>query len=71
MIRFCIRSELHFSRHIGIYRSYGLYLYSREKLFLHIPDVFCERRQAQHFITLCNREQPELVHLTELIEDAL
>ena len=71
MITFCTRAELHIARHIGLYRSYGIFAFVRGQQILHIPDVFCERHKADEFVRLCNEEQPELIHLEELIEDTL
>ncbi len=71
MIVFRTRPELHIARHIGVYRSYGIFAFCHGKRVLHIPDVFCERHIADEFVNLCNAEQPELIHLEELIEDTL
>ncbi|MBE6763202.1 MAG: hypothetical protein E7553_02440 [Ruminococcaceae bacterium] len=71
MITYRISSEWHFGRELGLYHSFGLKVYLHRKLFLHIPDIFCRRRKAAAFARLCNREQPALVHLWDVIEDAL
>ncbi len=71
MITYRISTELHFERELGFYRSFGLKIYRRRKLFLHIPDVFCRRKKALSFARLCNREQPALIHLWDVIEDAI
>lgn len=71
MITFRTKREFHIARHIGLYRSYGIKVFLQGRLILHVPDVFCERQKALDFVRLCNAEQPEPIHLTELIEDAL
>ncbi len=71
VITFRTKPELHMARHLGIYRSYGIFVFLHRRLILHIPDVFCERDKADEFVRLCNAEQPELIHLEELIEDTL
>ena len=71
MITYRITPEWHFERELGFYRSFGLKVYQRHRLFLHIPDIFCRRRKAQAFAQLCNREQPALIHLWDVIEDEL
>ncbi len=71
MITYRIRFELHIKRGIGLYGAFGLYAYRCQRLLFHIPDVFCRKKQAVHFATLCNREQPAFIHLFDIIEDAL
>lgn len=71
MITYRIHPEWHFERELGLYHSFGLKIYRHRRLFLHIPDVFCRRRNAQDFVTLCNREQPALIHLWDVLEDAM
>ena len=63
--------ELHIHRELGLYIAFGLRAYHRRRLLIHIPDVFCRHRQAAEFAALCNREQPSLIHLWDVIEDAL
>lgn len=69
MITYRIKAELHIKREIGVYIAFGIYLYRKHNLMLHIPDVFCRRRQADCFAAVCNREQPALVHLWDILED--
>lgn len=71
MITYRIHPEWHFEKDLGVYRSFGLKMYKRRRLMLHIPDVFCRRQKAQDFARLCNREQPALIHLWDVIEDAI
>lgn len=71
MITYRISPELHIRRELGIYLAFGLKMYRRRKLFMHIPDVFCRRSKAVAFARLCNREQPALIHLWDVIEDAM
>ncbi len=63
--------ELHFHRELGVYMAFGLRAYYQRQLLIHIPDVFYHRQQAQDFARLCNREQPALIHLWDVIEDAM
>ena len=37
----------------------------------YIPDVFLSTETAQHFVEICNRLQLEIIHLREVIEDAI
>lgn len=36
-----------------------------------IPDIFFEKKQAEEFINLCNKEKLMIVHLWDVIEDVL
>ena len=38
---------------------------------VYIPDVFLSTETAQHFVEICNRLQLEIIHLREVIEDAI
>jgi len=71
LIRFSATTELHWHKHIGIYIAYGIRACRGRTQIFHIPDVFCRRSDADSFVCLCNREQPEFPHIQELIEDVL
>lgn len=71
IITYRISPELHFHREIGVYLTFGIRAYRRHRLLLHIPDVFCRHHQARAFAVICNREQPALLHLSDVIEDAI
>ncbi len=34
-------------------------------------DVFFDKAKAEHLVTLCNREKLSLIHLEDVVEDAL
>ncbi len=36
-----------------------------------IPDIFFEKRRAEEFIDLCNKEELMIVHLWDVIEDMI
>lgn len=69
MITYRIKAEWHIQKEIGLYRAFGICLYRHRQLLLHIPDVFCRKQQALRFAAVCNREQPALVHVLDVIED--
>ena len=36
-----------------------------------IPDVFFDRQEAEHFVSLCNRNGLSILHLQDVTEDQL
>ena len=54
------------------YVVYGIEAISHEgKILLSFPDVFFDRKKAEHFVELCNKACLSLIHLPCIIEDAL
>ena len=35
------------------------------------PDIFFDKQKAEHFVNLCNKNVLELIHLADVVEDAL
>lgn len=35
------------------------------------PDIFFDKQKAEEFVTLCNTEELELIHLADVIDDVL
>lgn len=60
---------------IGTYDSYGINVYvcvnDRNMFLMNVPDLFLDEHKALEFAKLCNEEQLELVHLSDVIEDIL
>lgn len=71
MIEYRIKSELHWSALLGLYTAFGIQAYRQNRLLLYVPDVFCHRRDAERLVELCNRLHLDVMHLKDVIEDAL
>ena len=60
---------------IGTYNSYGINVYvhvnDRNMFLMNVPDLFLDEQKALEFADLCNEQQLELVHLSDVIEDIL
>ncbi len=41
------------------------------KVLKSFSDVFFDKAKAEHLVTLCNREKLSLIHLEDVVEDAL
>lgn len=73
MIRFkVIEDRLHHSD-IGNYTAFGICAYHNKtgKHVLSISDVFLNRNDAEALVQRCNLHKLSLVHLADVIEDAI
>ncbi len=41
------------------------------KVIKSFSDVFFDKTKAEHLVTLCNKEKLSLIHLEDVVEDAL
>jgi len=71
VIEYRIKPELHISSLLGIYTAFGIQAYRQNRLLLYIPDVFCHRYDAERLVEMCNRLHLDVIHLKDVIEDAL
>ena len=44
---------------------------SKKKILSSFSDIFFNRQKAEVFVNLCNECKLELVHLTDVVEDAI
>ena len=60
---------------LGTYTAFAIRAYEekdgKQMIHSHISDVFLNKKEAEHFVELCNRLQLDIVHLPDVIEDAL
>lgn len=60
---------------VGMYRAFGICAYCEEKgekqIIAHIKDVFFDQTTAQRLVDICNRLKLDVVHLYDVVEDAL
>lgn len=71
MVTYHIQPELHLRKHLGLYIAFGIRATCCGRLMFYIPDIFLKRQNAKHFAVLCNREQPEWVHIRDILEDVI
>ena len=51
---------------------YGIdILSSSGKILKSIPDIFLNEKEAKKFVTLCNSEELDIIHVYDVIEDVL
>lgn len=57
----------------GRYVAYGIAvcLKSTNIILISISDVFLEKERAKRLVELCNKNNLELIHLKEVVEDAV
>lgn len=69
-----VQEEYH-DHDLGVYTAFGVCAYQiieqQQEQVAYIPDVFLSTETAQHFVEICNRLQLEIIHLREVIEDAI
>ena len=69
---YCMRKDIIHDEEKKEYVVYGIEVISHKgKLLLSFPDVFFDRKKAEHFVKLCNEAGLSLIHLPCAIEDAL
>ena len=60
---------------LGTYTAFAIRAYEekdgKQITLSHISDVFLNKAEAEHFVELCNRLQLDIIHLPDVIEDAL
>ena len=68
---FTLLSRVLHSEELGTYRSYGLQICFSDGTQLCLEDLSTDHRAVQRFAALCNRLQPEPIHLEDILEDFL
>ena len=63
--------EFVFSNDIGYYRTFGLKVFDNGVLYTSVPDISADENVVSHLAQLCMDEQPDPVHLYDVIEDFL
>lgn len=54
------------------YTVYGIEAVDyRGKVLLSFSDIFFDKQKAKHFVNLCNKNDLELIHLADVVEDVL
>ncbi len=53
------------------YTAYGIDVFKNNQVIKSYPDLFIDCNKAQNFVHLLNSEKLELVHLEDVLEDAL
>lgn len=54
------------------YIVYGIEAVSSTWIVLQsFPDIFFSKHKAEHLVDLCNKDKLDLVHLLDVVEDAL
>lgn len=69
---YCVRTDKILDE-CGIpYTVYGIdAINDRNDLLVSVPDIFFDSQKATAFVSLCNRLEVSLVHLSDVIEDIL
>lgn len=73
MIKYKVIKENFKSCELGKYTSYGIFAYSEEvhSALKFYPDVFLNKASAEQLVNLCNNNSLDIVHLIDVIEDAI
>jgi len=75
MIIYRTKEEMLYHPEIGFYTAFGVAAFretdGQKKLVEYVSDVFLEKEEAENFVVLCNELGLELIHLCDVIEDAI
>ena len=59
------------SNELGTYVTYGIRIYQNGILIRQIPDVSPQKKHVMTLIRRCNQEQPDLIHVNDVVADFL
>ena len=69
---YCMRKDTIHDEDGKRYTVYGIEaVNSKGKILESFPDIFFDRQEAKRFVNLCNENDLELIHLADVVEDAL
>ena len=68
-----LRRDKLFCEDAGNYISYGMDIYNSktEKLIRSIKDICLKKEHLETLICKCNKLQPDIIHIDDIIEDFL
>ncbi len=68
-----LRRDKLFCEDAGNYISYGMDIYNTQtqKLIRSIKDICLKKEPLERLITKCNKLQPDIIHIGDIIEDFL
>ena len=68
-----LRKDRLFCEDAGNYTAYGMDIYNdkTEKLILSIKDICLNKEHLEILISNCNKLQPDIIHIGDIIEDFL
>lgn len=68
-----LRRDKLFCEDAGNYISYGMDIYNTQtqKLIRSIKDICLKKEPLERLITKCNKLQPDIIHIDDIIEDFL
>lgn len=67
-----MRKDTIYDEDANKYTVYGIEAVdSKGKVLLSFSDIFFDKQKAEHFVNLCNENDLELIHLADVVEDAL
>lgn len=71
-MKYILRTDILTDEENRRHTVYGITaLDSRGNVLQSVADIFFCKEKAENFITLCNEEKLELIHLQNVIEDVL
>lgn len=65
---YCLRADTLDDEKGMTVKTYGITALKEERT---VPNLFSDRATAKNFVDLCNKEELELVHLQNVIDDLL
>lgn len=69
--RYELRTDAIYDEENQIHTVYGVDAWCGSELKNSVPDVFFDRMAAEDFVHRCNKYALSLIHLMDVIEDAL
>ena len=71
-IKYTLRTDVVEDEEKTEFIVYGITAINDNRLTLDtFPDIFFDKQKAINFVNLCNSEKLELIHLKDVVEDAL
>lgn len=71
-MKYILRTDTIYDENKKAYTVYGIMAVSSNgEVIKSVPDVFFDKDKAEDFVDRCNKDRLPLVHLDDVIEDAL
>ena len=70
-MKYTMRTDIAYDDNGRSAEVYGVNAVDDSGVVRSVPNVFTERARAERFIRLCNRKKLSVIHLDDVIEDAV
>ena len=70
-VEYALRIDIFYDKEENPHLIYGVNAFEDGEIRQVFPGIFLDRSKAEEFITLCNSEKLEIIHLPDVVRDLL